>query len=79
MPSLQQFPRNTTTKSLPQPPPLGFPVPDDRHAVSVQVPTWQDIRGMAAEEPRVSLVQQIGYPRTFLNQDIVKVGHDQPT
>lgn len=31
------------------------------------------MRGMVAQEPRVSLVQQIGYPRSFLNQDVVKV------
>ncbi|KAF2184926.1 cystathionine gamma-synthase [Zopfia rhizophila CBS 207.26] len=75
MPSLLQFPHNATTKSLPHPPPLGSPVRAHRHAVSVQLPTWQDMRGMVAQEPRVSLVQQISYPRSFLNQDVVKVNN----
>ncbi|KAF2126172.1 PLP-dependent transferase [Dothidotthia symphoricarpi CBS 119687] len=75
MPSLLQFPYDSVTKSLPHPPPLGSPVPAHRHAVSVQLPTWQDMRGMAAQEPRVIMVQQIGYPRSFLNQDVVKVNN----
>lgn len=63
----------TTATSLPHTPSLGFPVPSHRHAVSVQLPTWKDMRGMVAEEPRVIGVQQIGYPRSFLHKDIVKV------
>ncbi|KAF2623212.1 cystathionine gamma-synthase [Macroventuria anomochaeta] len=75
MPFLVQVQNDVPTKSLPNPPPLGYPVPAHRHAVSVQLPTWQDMRGMVAQEPRVSLVQQIGYPRSFLNQDVVKVNN----
>ncbi|KAB8245369.1 cystathionine gamma-synthase [Aspergillus flavus] len=65
----------TTATSLPHTPSLGFPVPSHRHAVSVQLPTWKDMRGMVAEEPRVIGVQQIGYPRSFLHKDIVKVNN----
>jgi hypothetical protein len=74
MPSLEE--PLGKVQSLPQPPPLGFPVPPYRHAVSVQLPTWQDMKGMVAQEPRVLQVQQIGYPRSFLNQDVKKVSHD---
>ncbi|KZF20953.1 PLP-dependent transferase [Xylona heveae TC161] len=55
---------------LPVPPPLGYPVPYSRHAVSVQLPTWQDMCGMAQGEPRVKRVQRIGYPRSFLQKDV---------
>jgi cystathionine gamma-synthase len=73
MPFLVQTSEEVVTKELPQTPPLGYPVPAHRHAVSVQLPTWEDMRGMVAQDPRVSRVQQIGYPRSFLNQDVVKV------
>lgn len=58
---------------LPPPPALGYPVPPTRHAVSVQMPTWNDMCGMALGEPRVKAAQQIGYPRSFLHPDIKKV------
>ena len=58
---------------LPQPPPTGYPVPNVRHAVSVQMTTWEDMQGMMLGHPRVKRVQQIGYPRSFLHQDVVKV------
>lgn len=74
MPSRVQFPDITAAKGLPHPPPLGCPVPAHRHAVSVQLPKWQDMIGMVTKEPRVVSVQQIGYPRSFLNQHVVMVG-----
>ena len=58
---------------LPSTPALGYPVPPTRHAVSVQMPTWKDMCGMALGEPRVKAAQQIGYPRSFLHPDIKKV------
>ena len=58
---------------LPQPPPTGYPVPNAHHAVSVQMTTWEDMQGMMLGHPRVKKVQQIGYPRSFLHQDVVKV------
>ena len=57
---------------LPQPPPTGYPVPNVHHAVSVQMTTWEDMQGMMLGHPRVKKVQQIGYPRSFLHQDVVK-------
>ncbi|KAL8704245.1 MAG: hypothetical protein Q9201_002591 [Fulgogasparrea decipioides] len=59
--------------ALPQPPPTGFAVPSTHHAVSVQMNTWRDMQGMMLGEPRVKKVQQIGYPRSFLHPDVVKV------
>ena len=59
--------------ALPSPPPLGFPVPDTRHAVSVQLPMWQDMCDFARGIPRVKDVQQTGYPRSFLHRDIKEV------
>lgn len=73
MPSRVIFEDAVADKGLPHPPPLGYPIPADRHAVSVQLPKWQDMIGMVTKEQRVASVQQIGYPRSFLNQDIVKV------
>lgn len=57
----------------PQLPPTGHTVPNTRHAVSVQMNTWLDMQGMMLGHPRVKAVQQIGYPRSFLHQDVVKV------
>ena len=58
---------------LPQPPPTGYPIPNAHHAVSVQMTTWEDMQGMMLGHSRVRKVQQIGYPRSFLHQDVVKV------
>lgn len=58
---------------LPSPPAFGHPVPRTRHAVSVQMPTWKDMCGMALGEPRVKAAQQIGYPRSFIHPDIKEV------
>lgn len=58
---------------LPPPPAFGHPVPPTRHAVSVQMPTWRDMCGMALGEPRVKAAQQIGYPRSFIHPDIKEV------
>ena len=58
---------------LENPPPLGHRVPDLSHAISVQMPTWQDMCDMALGDPRVKSVQQSGYPRSFLHHDVEKV------
>ncbi|KAL8832605.1 MAG: hypothetical protein Q9191_000174 [Dirinaria sp. TL-2023a] len=58
---------------LPQPPPTGYPIPKTHHAISVQMTTWLDMQGLMLGDPRVKKVQQIGYPRSFLHQDVVKL------
>jgi cystathionine gamma-synthase len=55
------------------PPRLGQPVPGLPHAVSVQLPYWQDMVDFAHGEPRVRKVQKSGYPRSFLHQDVQRV------
>jgi len=63
---------------LPSPPPIGTPVPQDRHAVSVQLPTWQDMVDLGSQHPRIGLVQKGGYPRSFIHHHIQTVrGIDQ--
>lgn len=57
----------------PNPPPLGYPVPDVPHAVSVQLPKWQDMVDFAGGKERIRSVQQSGYPRSFLHPDVQKV------
>ncbi|KAE8373757.1 cystathionine gamma-synthase [Aspergillus bertholletiae] len=55
---------------LPVPPPLGHAIPYSRHAVSVQLPTWVDMCGMAHGEDRVKRALRIGYPRSFIQGDV---------
>ena len=43
-------------------PSIGHPVPNVRHAVSVQIPTWQDMCDLPLGIGRVKQFQQIGYP-----------------
>lgn len=49
------------------------PVPNVHHAISVQLPTWDDIKEMFTGAPRVKNVQRTGYPRSFVHDDIKKV------
>lgn len=42
---------------------LGFPIPDDAHAVSVCLPTWSDIIGYEEKDDRVVSQLQAAYPR----------------
>ncbi|KAG5981329.1 hypothetical protein E4U55_003080 [Claviceps digitariae] len=52
------------------PPPLGNPIPSVPHAISVQLPKWQDVVDFARGATRVRSIQQGGYPRSFLHKDI---------
>lgn len=56
--------------ALPYPPPLGNPIPSLPHAISVQLPKWQDVVDFAQGATRFRSVQQGGYPRSFLHKDI---------
>ncbi|KAJ5674111.1 PLP-dependent transferase [Penicillium macrosclerotiorum] len=56
----------TITKS----PPLGKAIPERGHAISVHLPTWQDMCGMGQGEPRVMKALQNGYPRSFFHKDV---------
>ncbi|RMZ76857.1 hypothetical protein DV738_g4734, partial [Chaetothyriales sp. CBS 135597] len=49
---------------LPPPPPLGHAVPNNiHHAISVQMPEWDDMKGLLLRTERILKVQKIGYPR----------------
>jgi cystathionine gamma-synthase len=54
---------------------LGKPIPADRHAVSVCLPTWADNIGYERGEPRVVARMQCGYPRFFLHPDVQTLFH----
>lgn len=52
--------------------PLGEPIPpDEKHAVSVSLPRWQDV--VDYEEGRISDVLKTGYPRFFIHRSIQKL------
>ncbi len=42
---------------------LGYPIPDDPHAVSVSLPTWDAVIGYEEGKPDVVNAMQLGYPR----------------
>lgn len=52
---------------------LGLPIPDERHAVSVCLPRWQDNIGYEEGDPAVTGAMQCGYPRFFVHPDTVRL------
>ncbi|RMZ86618.1 hypothetical protein DV736_g6151, partial [Chaetothyriales sp. CBS 134916] len=53
------------------PPPLGHAVPNNiHHAISVQMPEWEDMKGLLLRTERILKVQKIGYPRSFIHPDV---------
>jgi cystathionine gamma-synthase len=58
-----------TLPSMPaiRPRPLGQPIPDSPHAVSVSLPTMQAVRGYEEKDPAVTNAMAAGYPRFFLH------------
>lgn len=55
------------------PPPIGHPIPNTRHAISVQIPTWQDMCDLPLGTGLIKQFQQIGYPRSFVHPLVQKV------
>jgi len=51
--------------------PLGTPLPNSPHAVSVSLPKWADVVGYEEGEKRVADAMQLGYPR-FVYHPFVK-------
>lgn len=47
---------------------MGQPVPDTPHAVSVALPTWEQVVGYEECDPAVLGAMQTGYPRFFVNR-----------
>ena len=56
--------------------PLGVPLPDSPHAVSVSLPTWADVVGYEEGESRVTDAMQLGYPRFVYHPFVVKLFAD---
>ncbi len=49
---------------------LGAPIPDSPHAVSVCLPTWEDVMGYEEKDPRVIGKLRTGYPRFFIHPQV---------
>lgn len=43
--------------------PLGSPIPDSAHAVSVSLPTMRSVRGYEEKDPEITRRLKLGYPR----------------
>lgn len=58
--------------------PLGSAIPAMvPHAISVSLPTWQDVIGYEEGEKRVVESMQTGYPRFFVHRSIQKVSRPE--
>ncbi len=53
--------------------PLGTPLPDETHAVSVSMPTWRDIADYEEGDQRVHAALRAGYPRFVFHPSVRKV------
>ena len=52
---------------------LGYPIPEERHAVSVCLPRWRDNVGYEEADPAVTGAMQCGYPRFFFHPDTARL------
>ncbi len=52
---------------------LGMPIPDDRHAVSVCLPTWDSVIGYEEQRDKVMSKLQCGYPRFFIHPAVQRL------
>jgi cystathionine gamma-synthase len=52
---------------------LGVPIPDDRHATSVCLPTWDSVIGYEEGRDKVISKLQCGYPRFFLHPAVSRL------
>ena len=57
--------RDLLTNPAWQPADLGVPLPDSPHAVSVAMPSWQDVIDYEEGRPELAAKLQSGYPRFF--------------
>lgn len=56
--------------------PLGVPLPDSPHAISVSLPKWADVVGYQEGESRVINAMQLGYPRFVYHPFVEKLFAD---
>lgn len=52
---------------------LGIPLPDDRHAVSVCLPTWDSIIGYEEKRDKIMTKLHAGYPRFFIHPAVERL------
>lgn len=52
---------------------IGVPIPDDRHAVSVCLPTWDSVIGYEEGRDKVISKLQCGYPRFFIHPAVKRL------
>lgn len=52
---------------------LGLPIPDDRHATSVCLPTWDSVVGYEEGRDKVMSKLQCGYPRFFIHPSVSRL------
>lgn len=64
--------RNLLTEPLWAADDLGRAIPDSPHAVSVCLPTWQDVVDYEEKESRVLDVMEAGYPRFFTMPQVAR-------
>jgi len=67
--------RNLLTDPAWLPEDLGAPLPDSPHAVSVAMPTWQDVVDYEEGAPRVVNALRCGYPRFFVHPKVQELFH----
>lgn len=65
--------RNLLTDPAWQASDLGVPIPDDRHATSVCLPTWDSVIGYEERRDKVISKLQCGYPRFFLHPAVSRL------
>ena len=49
---------------------LGAPIPTDQHAVSVSLPTWQDVVGYEEGDLNILSKLTVGYPRFRIHDNV---------
>jgi cystathionine gamma-synthase len=59
--------------------PLGRPIPDSPHAVSVSMPTWADVIGYEEGDPAVHKALACGYPRFVFHPRVRSLFQDAET
>lgn len=57
-------------------PPLGHPIPNSPHAVSVSLPRWQDVIGYEEKAPEVMSQLRTGYPRFVIHPAVQQLGRE---
>jgi len=65
--------RNLLKRPLCEAEDLGRAIPDSAHAVSVCLPTWQDVVDYEEKESRVLNAMEAGYPRFFLMPQVAHI------